>query len=94
MDGGVSLPTVGSAFIASAEFKALYGTNPSNEVFIAKLYNNVLHRAPDLGGYNYWVGLLSTSKIDKINSLINFSESSENQVAAIGVIQDGIMLLN
>jgi hypothetical protein len=94
MDGGVSLPTVSSAFIASAEFKALYGANPINEVFISKLYNNVLHRAPDLGGYNYWVGLLNTNKIDKINSLIHFSESNENQAAVIGVIQDGIMLFS
>ncbi len=94
MDGGVSLPTVSSAFISSAEFKALYGANPINEVFISKLYNNVLHRAPDLGGYNYWVGLLNTNKIDKINSLIHFSESNENQAAVVGVIQDGIMLFS
>jgi Ca2+-binding RTX toxin-like protein len=94
MDGGVSLPTVSSAFISSAEFKALYGANPINEVFISKLYNNVLHRAPDLGGYNYWVGLLNTKKIDNIGTLINFSESNENQTGVIGVIQNGIDLLN
>ncbi len=94
MDGGVSLPTVSSAFIASAEFKALYGANPTNEVFISKLYDNVLHRAPDLGGYNYWVGLLNTSKIDNISTLINFSESAENQAGVIGIIQNGINLLN
>ena len=94
MDGGVSLPTVSSAFIASAEFKALYGVNPTNEVFISKLYDNVLHRAPDIGGYNYWVGLLNTNKIDNISTLINFSESPENQAGVIGVIQNGIELLN
>ena len=94
MDGGVSLPTVSSAFIASAEFKALYGVNPTNEVFISKLYDNVLHRAPDIGGYNYWVGLLNTKKIDNTSTLINFSESPENQAGVIGVIQNGIELLN
>ena len=94
MDGGVSLPTVSSAFIASAEFKALYGVNPTNEVFISKLYDNVLHRAPDIGGYNYWVELLNTKKIDNISTLINFSESTENQAGVIGVIQNGIDLLN
>ena len=89
MDGGVSLPTVSSAFIASAEFKALYGTKPTNDLFVAKLYDNVLHRAPDQGGYNYWVGLLNTGKIDNISTLINFSESAENQAGVIGVIQNG-----
>lgn len=53
MDGGVSLPTVSSAFIASAEFMALYGANPTNKVFVSKLDDNVLHGAPDLGGYSY-----------------------------------------
>ena len=93
MDGGVSLPTVSSAFIASAEFKALYGVNPTNEVFISKLYDNVLHRAPDIGGYNYWVGLLNRKKIDNTSILINFSESPENQAGVIGVIQNGIELI-
>ena len=93
MDGGVSLPTVSSAFIASAEFKALYGVNPTNEVFISKLYDNVLHRTPDIGGYNYWVGLLNANKIDTISTLINFSESPENQAGVIGVIQNGIELI-
>ena len=94
MDGGVSLPTVSSAFIASAEFKTLYGSNPTNELFVSKLYDNVLHRTPDIGGYNYWVGLLNTNKIDNISTLINFSESTENQAGVIGVIQNGIELLN
>ena len=92
MDNGVSLPTVSSAFIASAEFQKLYGTNPSNELFVTKLYDNVLHRAPDAGGYKYWVDLLNTGGIDKTSTLVNFSESNENQVGVIGVIQNGIDL--
>ena len=90
MDSGVSLPTVSSAFIASAEFQQLYGTNPTNEVFVTKLYDNVLHRAPDADGYKYWVDLLNTGRIDKTSTLVNFSESNENQVGVIGVIQNGI----
>jgi hypothetical protein len=94
MDGGYTLAGVASGFIASAEFKTLYGSNPTNELFVSKLYDNVLHRAPDTGGYNYWVGLLNTKKIDNISALINFSESPENQAGVIGVIQNGIDLLN
>lgn len=94
LDAGVSLPTVGAAFIASAEFQKLYGSSPSNELFVTKLYDNVLHRAPDSGGYNYWVGLLNTGDIDRTSTLVNFSESNENQAGVIGVIQNGIVLLN
>jgi hypothetical protein len=94
MDGGYTLAGVASGFIASAEFKTLYGSNPTNELFVSKLYDNVLHRTPDISGYNYWVGLLNTKKIDNISALINFSESPENQAGVIGVIQNGIDLLN
>jgi hypothetical protein len=85
---------VGCGFIASAEFQKLYGTNPTNELFVTKLYDNVLHRAPDAGGYKYWVDLLNTGGIDKVSALVNFSESNENQAGVIGVIQNGIDLLN
>ena len=94
MDSVVSLSTVSSAFIASAEFQQLYGTNPTNEVFVTKLYDNVLHRAPDADGYKYWVDLLNTGGIDKTSTLVNFSESNENQAGVIGVIQNGIDLFN
>jgi len=90
MDAGVTLSAVSSAFIASAEFQRLYGPKPTNELFITKLYDNVLHRAPDPGGYAYWLGLMNTGGVDKTSALINFSESNENQAGVIGVIQNGI----
>jgi len=90
MDAGVPLSAVSSAFIASVEFQRLYGPKPTNELFITKLYDNVLHRAPDPGGYAYWLGLMSTGGVDKTSALINFSESNENQAGVIGVIQNGI----
>jgi hypothetical protein len=93
MDSGVPLTSVSGGFIASAEFQKLYGTNPSNELFVTKLYDNVLHRTPDAGGYKYWVDLLNTGGIDKVSTLVNFSESNENQAGVIGVIQNGIDLL-
>ena len=94
MDGGKKLSEVASGFIASNEFKALYGANPSNDQFVAKLYNNVLGRSPDTGGFNYWVGLLNDKQIDMTSTLVNFSESPENQAGVIGVIQNGIDLVN
>ena len=43
---GTGLSQVATGFINSAEFKALYGNNPSNAEFVTLLYDNVLHRAP------------------------------------------------
>lgn len=93
MDGGKKLSEVASGFIASNEFKSLYGANPTSDQFVGKLYNNVLGRAPDAGGFNYWVGLLDNKQIDMTSMLVNFSESTENKAAVIGVIQNGIELI-
>jgi len=92
MDAGNSLETVASGFIVSNEFTSLYGSNPTNQEFVSKLYNNVLHRTPDQGGFDYWVNLLDTGEINKEQTLVNFSESIENQVAVLGVIEHGIEL--
>ncbi len=92
MDKGHTLEAVAGGFIASTEFKSLYGNAPSNEMFVTKLYNNVLGRAPEKGGFDYWVGLLDDRKISQVSTLINFSESGENQAALIGVIENGIEL--
>ncbi|MEN9865985.1 MAG: hypothetical protein RL748_1575, partial [Pseudomonadota bacterium] len=92
MDRGASLHDLAAGFIASAEFTALYGSNPGNDQFVTRLYSNVLHRAPDAGGYNFWLGLLDQNRVSKTDALMAFSESPENQAGVIGVIQNGIEL--
>jgi hypothetical protein len=90
MDSGASLKNVAQGFVNSAEFKAVYGSNPTNELFVAKLYDNVLHRAPDLGGYNYWLGILNSGQGTAADVLAAFSESPENQSGVISVIEKGM----
>lgn len=92
MDTGTSLDQMSAGFIDSAEFKAMYGTNPSTTDFVSKLYNNVLHRAPDTGGYNWWVNEINVSHRGRDNVLACFADSPENQAGVIGVIQNGIEL--
>ena len=94
MDHGASLHDVAAGFINSAEFQALFGNNPGNDQFVTRLYSNVLHRAPDAGGYNYWLGLLDHNNISRTDALVQFSESPENQAGVIGVIQNGIELFS
>lgn len=92
-DNGTSLRDIADSFIQSQEFKNKYGANPTNEQFVTLLYNNVLDRAPDGGGLGYWLGELSSSKLDKAGVLASFSESQENQNNVIGLIGSGIEYL-
>jgi len=90
MDSGSSLESVANSFINSAEFKMLYGTNPSHESFVTQVYNNVLHRAIDQAGFTYWVDTLSRGLNSQATVLAHFSECTENQAAVISLIGNGI----
>jgi uncharacterized delta-60 repeat protein len=91
MDSGMSLRTVASGFIGSAEFQHLYGPNPSNTQFLDLLYSNVLNRPGDATGYDYWLGQMQGGMPREL-VLIGFSESAENQAALLPIIQNGISL--
>ena len=90
MDNGYSLMNVALGFVQSAEFQALYGVKPTNNALITKFYTNVLHRAPDQGGLDFWVNHLNLGDITPAGALASFSESAENQALVIGAIQNGI----
>ena len=90
IDNGMSLASVANSFIQSAEFKSLYGANPTDSQLVTLLYTNALNRTADTAGLNYWVGQLSSGAQTRVQALIGFSESTENQAALIGIIQNGI----
>jgi subtilisin-like proprotein convertase family protein len=90
MDRGMSLHDVANSFVQSAEFKTLYGDNPTNADIVTRFYNNVLHRAPDQAGADFWTQLLDSHTLTAADVLMNFSESPENQAALVGVEQNGI----
>ncbi len=89
MDRGMSLTDVASGFMSSPEFKAMYGTNPTNTDLVTKFYQNVLHRAPEQAGFDYWMNQLNSKLQTTTQVLGGFSESPENQAQLIGVIQNG-----
>lgn len=74
---GSSLKKVSDTFAASSEFKNKYGPL-SNTAFVQKVYQNVLHRAPDSAGLTYWVGKLDKRTASRGQVMSNFSESNEN----------------
>ncbi len=93
LDHGMDIERVANAFYQSKEFQTRYGSYLSNEKFITTLYHNVLHRAPDHGGFDYWNVKLSTGEYTRAEVLLSFSESVEHQAQIIGQIQNGIEYL-
>jgi Domain of unknown function (DUF4214) len=89
LDNGGSLQLAASGFLISDEFRSLYGSNPSDTLFLTRLYNNVLDRDPDEGGLNYWIGQINNG-MSRESALINFSESNENVSNVAALIDNGI----
>lgn len=89
LENNVSLEAVAAGFIASAEFAALYGANPTNEALVTRLYANVLHRPYEQAGFDFWLKALNDG-VPRAEVLADFSESAENQLQVIGSIQNGM----
>lgn len=90
MDRGASLVEVARGFTASREFAALFGTAPTNAQLVAQLYKNILHRAPDKAGYDYWLDALDRKIVDLPTVLSQFSQSRENVDAVAELIANGV----
>ena len=74
-----SFRDISQSFIISEEFKLMYGNDTSNEIFVTKMYENVLNRNPDNEGFNYWTNQLNYDFENRSEVLIGFSESNENK---------------
>jgi hypothetical protein len=90
VDAGAKLSDIATGFIESAEFKALYGANPTNEEYTQALYRNVLDREPDSAGYAYWSEILGSGATTREQMLVDFSESAENKANVIALIGNGV----
>lgn len=73
---GMSLGSISDGFAASLEFQQRYG-NLTTEEFVTLIYQNVLGRNPDPGGYTYWVGQLNSGAMTRGQLMLGFSESTE-----------------
>lgn len=91
-DAGVSLLQAANNFRGSAEFRDLYGPNPTNDEFIDLLYLNVLNRGADQGGYDYWNGRMAAG-LSEGEVLVEFSQSQENVTNTQAALWDGVWLV-
>jgi len=88
MDKGALLREVAASFVGSGEFLKLYGAEPTDLQLVTTMYRNILHRAPDQGGLDYWVGRMEDG-MDKASLLASLSDSAENRLALAAIIGDG-----
>ncbi len=83
---GVAINRVAQAFTDSPEFAAAYGAlGPA--AFVARLYANVLHRAPDAAGQQGWLNALAGGS-SRAQVLAGFADSNENRIATAGTTHD------
>ncbi|MES2152619.1 MAG: DUF4214 domain-containing protein [Pseudomonadota bacterium] len=90
LDSGVNVADVATSFINSAEFRVIYGSAPSTRDEVTAFYTNVLHRAPDAGGIDFWVSVLDSHAASVATVLLGFSDSAEYKAALVGVLSHGI----
>jgi hypothetical protein len=90
MDKGQSLLSVAQGFVASNEFKTIYGANPTSTEIVSKIYENVLHRPGEADGIKFWAGVLDSKSASVAEVLMGFSDSPENVAGLIGVMSQGM----
>lgn len=74
--GAASLESASQAFALSPEFQQTYGSLSDAE-FVVLVYNNVLARRPDTGGFRFWLAQLEAG-LNRGRLMTLFSESPEN----------------
>jgi hypothetical protein len=70
--GAMNRGQVMLAFSESAEYRIII----FNDVFVTQIYVGMLRRAPDTGGFNFWVGQLD-SGVSGLNLIQGFLNSTE-----------------
>ena len=60
---GMTFPEIAASFFVQPETTAQYPAGLSTQTFVTDVYQNVLGRAPDTGGLNYWVGQLQNGAV-------------------------------
>lgn len=77
-EGGFAISDIAGSFAASAEFTAMYGDHPSNLKLVNAFYANVLHRAGEQAGVDWWVAKMD-SGVPARDVLFGFSDGAENR---------------
>lgn len=91
-DNGLALDVMADYFRESPEFKLKYGAYLTSQQYVNQLYLNVLGRAGEEAGQNYWVNTLETNKLNQSQVLLGFADSLENKLNIAANIDNGYWL--
>lgn len=76
---GMTLSDIAKSFFVQPETVAAYPSSMPTQTFVTTVYNNVLSRAPDTDGLNYWVREIDTGSVSKdtfLLAIINGAKAS------------------
>lgn len=82
LSNGATPVQVAQGFIASPEFQQAFGGLSVSD-FVSALYQNVLHRAGDPAGQQFWTNALQTGT-SQASVVAGFSDSLENRIQTAG----------
>ncbi|WP_312796715.1 DUF4214 domain-containing protein [Tianweitania sp.] len=89
--GAKGMTEVAADFLASREFQQTYGAL-STQDFIEELYENILQRAGEDAGIDYWTDQLDAGAQSRAQVLAGFSDSAENVALVGATIDNGFFL--
>jgi hypothetical protein len=92
IDGGVTAIRAAQGFVDSAEFRQVYGANPTAQQLVTGFYTNILGRAPEQAGFDFWFNILNNRPDQRAVVLEGIANSPENQNGLIGTIGQGIFV--
>jgi Domain of unknown function (DUF4214) len=92
LKGGTTPDQVAQSFIESSEFQQKYGSLGASD-FVSQLYQNVLHRAGDPGGQQFWTSQLQGG-LTQSSVLVGFSDSPENRSQTASATHDGWVFIH
>lgn len=86
----ITISALAASFTSAPEFISQYGA-PDNPGFVALLYQNVLHRAPDAAGAQNFINALNSggSRPDALVAIANSAENRANLLPIAGDKNDG-----
>lgn len=76
-NNGFTLAQIAEGFADQDETRAAYPTGTTNEEFATIVYNNVLGRTPDAGGFEFWVGLLDDGRVVRDEFILRVLEGAK-----------------
>lgn len=89
----LSIDQIAGNFRASTEFIQKYGSNLTNAAYVDQLYQNVLGRAGEQAGQNFWLEQLSSGKVTDNQLLVYFADSPENKINTAQNVDNGYWLV-